>query len=173
MDEQAYGRFAAFFRVRHYEADALGHVNNAAYLHYLEQAAIEHSAAIGLTFERFRELGGLYVVRRHEIDYLRPAAPGDVLQVVTWPIALQASRAIRGYAVYRHPASTDVGANVPNDRFLNVDEEPTGEVVVQAQTIWVWVDPASGRPRRVPNEVYEAFRQANDSVRDEDVNRVN
>ena len=40
-------RFAAYFRVRHYESDALGHVNNAAYLHYLEQAAIEHSTAAG------------------------------------------------------------------------------------------------------------------------------
>ena len=40
-------RFAAYFKVRHYEMDALGHVNNAVYLHYLEQAAIEHSAAAG------------------------------------------------------------------------------------------------------------------------------
>jgi acyl-CoA thioester hydrolase len=40
-------RFAAYFRARHYEADAVGHVNNAAYLHSLEQAAIEHSAAVG------------------------------------------------------------------------------------------------------------------------------
>jgi acyl-CoA thioester hydrolase len=76
-------RFAAYFRVRHYEADALGHVNNAAYLHYLEQAAIEHSAAVGYPLRRYQEMGTLFIVRRHEIDYLRPASPGDVLEVVT------------------------------------------------------------------------------------------
>ena len=55
-------RFAAYFRVRHYEADALGHVNNAPYLHYLEQAAIEHSAAVGYPLERYREMSTLFVV---------------------------------------------------------------------------------------------------------------
>ncbi|MDQ3589443.1 MAG: acyl-CoA thioesterase [Actinomycetota bacterium] len=72
-------RFAAYFRVRHYEADAVGHVNNAAYLHYLEQAAIEHSAAVGYPLGRYREMGTLFIVRRHEVDYLRPVSPGDVL----------------------------------------------------------------------------------------------
>lgn len=158
VDEAEYGRFAAYFRVRHYEADALGHVNNAAYLHYLEQAAIEHSAAVGLTFERFRELGGLYVVRRHEIDYLRTASPGDTLQVVTWPITLQASRAIRAYEIYRHAPVESAGGPVPADGFLGEADQPDGDIVVRAQTVWVWVDPTSGRPRRAPREVYDAFR---------------
>src|SRR5438874_9894812 len=57
-------------RVRHYETDALGHVNNAVYLNYLEQAAIEHAAAMGFGQARLAELGGFFVVRRHEIDYL-------------------------------------------------------------------------------------------------------
>ena len=103
-------RFAAYFRVRHYEADALGHVNNAAYLHYLEQAAIEHSAAVGYPLGRYREMGTLFIVRRHEVDYLRPASPGDVLEVVTWAAEIRGPRAVRSYEVYRHgQAGSDVG----------------------------------------------------------------
>jgi hypothetical protein len=56
-------RFGAYFRVRHYEAHALGHVNNAAYLHYLEQASIEHSAAVGYLLRRYQEMGTLFIVR--------------------------------------------------------------------------------------------------------------
>jgi YbgC/YbaW family acyl-CoA thioester hydrolase len=67
--------------VRHHEADAVGYVNNAAYLHYLEQAAIEHSAAVGYPLGRYREMGTLFIVRRHQIEHLRPASPGDVLEV--------------------------------------------------------------------------------------------
>lgn len=71
-------------RVRYHEMDALGHVNNAVYQHYLEQAAIEHSEYLGLNLDRYRELGGWFIMRRVEIDYLRPAIAGDILEVTTW-----------------------------------------------------------------------------------------
>src|SRR5215217_4437539 len=93
--------FETQLRVRHYEMDALGHVNNAVYLHYLEQAAIDHSAALGYDVARLRALGGLFIARRHEIDYLRPASAGDVLQVVTWAVELKGAQAVRDYAIYR------------------------------------------------------------------------
>jgi len=148
-------RFAAYFKVLHYEADTLGHVNNAAYLHYLEQAAIEHSAAVGFTSERYRELGGAFIVRRHEIDYLLPAAPGDILQVVTWPIELGQVRATRGYEIYRF-LPTGAASAIPADGFLHPTEPPTGDLLVRAQTAWVWAD-ANGRPRRMPPGMAEAF----------------
>src|SRR5215204_7596978 len=110
-------RFAAYFRVRHYEADAIGHVNNAAYLHYLEQAAIEHSAAVGYPLGRYREMGTLFIVRRHEVDYLRPASRGAVLEVITWRTEIRGPMVVRAYEVYRHAhaASDVVTAAVPAD----------------------------------------------------------
>jgi acyl-CoA thioester hydrolase len=56
--------------------DALGHVNNAVYQHYLEQAAIEHSEHLGFNHQKYQELGGVFVMRRVELDYLRPADCG-------------------------------------------------------------------------------------------------
>ena len=152
-------RFAAYFRVRHYEADAVGHVNNAAYLHYLEQPAIEHSAAVGYPLGRYREMGTLFIVRRHEVEYLRPASPGDVLEVVTWAEEIRDPRAVRAYEVYRHgqPAS-DVGTvAVPADGLLPATHVPASEPLVRARTQWVYVELGSGRPLRVPTELIGAF----------------
>jgi acyl-CoA thioester hydrolase len=156
MDGSA-SRFATWFKVRYYEADALGHVNNAAYLHYLEHAAIEHCAALGYPIERFAALGGNFIVRRHEIDYVLPASPGDTLQVVTWPVDFHGARATRAYTIYRHSTATaSAGQAIPPDRLLTPDETPAGDILVRAKTIWVWVDP-TGRPRRVPAELFRVF----------------
>ena len=82
-------------RVRYHELDPLGHVNNAVYLNWLEQAAIEHAEAAGWGAARLAELGGAFVARRHEVDYLRPAVAGDVLRVATWAESLDGARALR------------------------------------------------------------------------------
>ncbi len=123
-------------RVRSYEVDVLGHVNNAVYLNYLEQAATEHAAALGFGEARLTELGGLFVVRRHEIDYLRAAVAGDPLVVTTWPESLRGPRAYRAYEI-RH--------------------EETGHQIVVARTLWAWIDPRSGRPRPIPREILDIF----------------
>lgn len=150
-------RFAAYFKVRHYEMDALGHVNNAVYLHYLEQAAYEHSAAAGFPDERTRELGGIWIVRRHEIEYLRPASAGDVLQVVTWAVEFKGARAYRDYAIFRYEERSGDTHHLPADGFLAPDRELPADPLVRARTLWVWADLVTARPRRIPATLYPAF----------------
>ncbi len=150
-------RFAAYFKVRHYEMDALGHVNNAVYLHYLEQAAYEHSAAAGFSDERTRELGGMWIVRRHEIEYLRPAAAGDVLQVVTWAVEFKGARAVRDYAIHRYEGQSHDPHALPADGFLPPNQPLPADPLVRARTLWVWADLATARPRRIPAALYPAF----------------
>jgi acyl-CoA thioester hydrolase len=153
--------YAVYLKVRHYEMDALGHVNNAVYLNYLEQAAVEHAAALGFTFERLRALGGLFIARRHEIEYLRPATAGDVVQVATWLGEMRGAQAVRDYAisVYRQAADalTHETAAVPADHILPAGAVPDGPLLVRARTVWAWVDSERGRPRRIPAEVLAAF----------------
>ena len=91
--------FILKLRVRHYEMDTLGHVNNAVYQQYLEQAAIEHSEFLGFGLKRCREIGGVFVMRRLEIDYLSPAVSGDILEIKTWAEAMKGSRATRHYEI--------------------------------------------------------------------------
>lgn len=140
--------YGAYFRVRHHEMDVLGHVNNAVYLHYLEQAAIQHSTALGYDTPRLNALGGLFIARRHEIDYLRPAVADDLLHVVTWAAEMTGARALREYAIVRHALLAD--GSIPADRLLTPGSAPVGEIVVRARTVWVWVGAGDGRPRRIP-----------------------
>ena len=150
--------YLAHFRVRFHELDPLGHVNNATYLTYLEQAAIDHAAAGGYDAERLRALGGVFIARRHEIDYLRPARAGDWLRVTTWPVDLHGARAIRAYEIARLTVD-DLAAGPPVDGRHATMTAPVadGDVLVSARTEWAFVDVVSGRPRRIPGEVIAQF----------------
>ena len=136
MDSSTSRRFSTRLRVRHYEMDALGHVNNAVYLHYLEQAAIEHSEHLGMSMARYEELGGVFVMRKLEIEYLSPAVAGDTLEVVTWAEEMSGPRAVRKYEI------TIAG---------------TGRTVARATALWVWIERGTGRPRPIPPVLLAAF----------------
>jgi acyl-CoA thioester hydrolase len=61
------GRFIARCAMRWSDMDAYGHVNNTAYLAYLEQARVS------MFFDRYdSSFAGGTVVKHHEISYLRP-----------------------------------------------------------------------------------------------------
>lgn len=148
-------RFLTHLRVRFHDLDALGHVNNAAYVTYLEQAAIDHAALAGFDMARMRALGGLFIARRHELDFLKPAYERDLLQIETWIDEARGARAIRRYEARRLAA--DGHEPIPPDRLVAADEtELAGESILSGRTDWVYVDPA-GRPRRMPPELLAWF----------------
>lgn len=130
--------FTTYLRVRHYEMDAQGHVNNAVYQHYLEQVAIEHSESLGFGPDRYRQLGGTFVMRRVLIDYLRPAFAGETLALTTWLQEMRGPRAIRRYEIRKQEAA---------------------DLLVTAEALWVWVDQITMRPKAIPNEIAETFGQ--------------
>jgi acyl-CoA thioester hydrolase len=150
--------FTSYVRVRFHEVDSLGHVNNASYLNYLEQAAIDHALLLGLDMERLRALGGVFVARRHAIEFLRPARMGDLLRVTTWLGAARAGRVERHYLIHRAPAATEPvpvqGALIAGDGVI--DRET---LLVAATTEWVFVSEC-GQPRRIPTEIVAGLRAA-------------
>ena len=133
-------QFITQLRVRYHEMDALGHVNNAVYQHYLEPAAVEHSEHLGFNQQHCEDLGGIFVMRRIEIDYLRPAVAGDTLEVTTWLQTVRGPRAIRRYEIRK---------------------QGDDQLLVTAEALWVWVDTKAMRPRVIPRQIVEAFEQAN------------
>lgn len=134
-------KFVTDIRVRHYEMDALGHVNNASYQHYLEDVGIQHSEYLGFSLNRYRELGGYFIMRRVTIDYLRPAVAGDILAITTWLEKLRGTRITRHYEIRKKGES---------------------DLVVTAEVLWVWVDAVTMRPKAIPKEfvtTYEQYQQ--------------
>ncbi len=68
-------------KVRGYHLDLYGHVNNARYLEFLEEARWALLEAGDLDW--FMQQGYALVVSRIDIRYLRPAGMGDVLIIET------------------------------------------------------------------------------------------
>lgn len=64
-------------KVRDYEVDSEGIVNNAVYLHYLEHTRHEFCEWAGLSFREMHSQGIDPVLRRAELKYLRPLGLGD------------------------------------------------------------------------------------------------
>ncbi len=128
--------FTTRLRVRHYEMDSLGHVNNAVYLHYLEQVAFEHSEALGFDLPRYAEIGGVFVLRKLAVEYLRPSVAGDTLELTTWIQEMRGPRAVRRYEVRKLDGP---------------------ELVITAEALWIWVDAATMRPRVMPQVLVDAF----------------
>jgi medium-chain acyl-[acyl-carrier-protein] hydrolase len=71
-DEDAGVATERAFQVRPYELDPNGHVNNAAYVDWLEESIPDQSAARRLP-------------RRYRLEYASAAGPGDHLVASTWP----------------------------------------------------------------------------------------
>jgi acyl-CoA thioester hydrolase len=67
--------------VRFSDLDAMRHVNNAAYLSYLEEARIAYFNDVLGRAKNSLEFGA--VIARIEIDYLQPIVLGDELEIFT------------------------------------------------------------------------------------------
>lgn len=130
-------QFTVRYAVRQYELDVLGHVNNAVYLNWVEQVAIEHVEALGFGRDWSREHGGAWVVREHHVTYHRPVEWGDVVIVTTLPQEIGGARGMRRTEIRR---------------------ESDGVLTTDVLTEWIWVRTSDGRPSRVPAELIAAFR---------------
>ena len=128
--------FSKRFAVPTGAIDVQGHVNNLAYVGWMQDVAIEHSAAVGWPMRRYLELGAGWVVRSHFIEYLRPAFADERVSAHTWVPRFDQRSTPRRYLFLRDA-----------DR----------SVLASAETSWVFVDLASGRRRPIPAELLEAF----------------
>jgi acyl-CoA thioester hydrolase len=124
------------FRVRNYECDGYGHVSNANYLRYMQEAATDASAAAGYDIERYNTMGQYWLIRDTDIQYLAPLTYGDSVEVKTWVLDFRKVRSRRAYEM----------RNVA-----------TGEMVAKAITDWAYLDAGTGRPAAIPQEMTEAF----------------
>jgi acyl-CoA thioester hydrolase len=121
------------------DIDAQGRANNVAFVRWMNLAAIAHSHHLGFDHARFEQLGAMFVVRRHEIDYRLPAFAGDDLELRTWPTLMRAATAERAHEIVR---------------------TADGALIARGRNVWAYVDVVSGRPVRMPAEVLDAFDPA-------------
>src|SRR5512143_3008565 len=110
--------------------DENGHVNNVAYVQWMQDVAIEHYAAIG-GVNPMQLLGATWVVREHRIEYQLSAFAGEEIQIRTWVENVRCVRSLRKYEFVR---------------------KSDGKTLVKGETDWVFVDVKTGRPIAIPEE---------------------
>jgi acyl-CoA thioester hydrolase len=126
------------FRVRSYECDAYGHVNQANYLRYMQEAAFEASAAAGYDMAQYDAMDRFWLIRETEIEYRHPLRYGDSVQVKTWVADFRQIRSRRAY-----------------EFTLAASEQQ----VASATTDWVFLQRSTGRPAPIPPEMKAVFFQ--------------
>ena len=125
------------FVVRFSDCDPLGHVNNASYSTYLEQARIElWRRQAGIELRRAApgaaNRGEGFILARTEVDFRSQAHDGDVLET-----RLSLERFGRTSVTYAY----------------EIVDASTGRLVVSARTVQVWYDYDRGRPVPLTEEV--------------------
>ena len=106
------------------------------YARLLEEAATLASAEAGYSTAWYARENTAWVIRRSCIDCAAALAPATEVEVVTWVADFRRVRSRREYEVY---ASSGTAA------------------ALTAHTDWVYVNRASGHPRRVPDPMMRAF----------------
>jgi acyl-CoA thioester hydrolase len=118
------------------DIDELGHASNLTYLRWVVEAAVSHTTHLGLGPLDYRKRGQSFVVRRHTIDYLRPALAGDRVIVETCVVSLRTAS---------------------SERETVIVHAETGARLVEATSLWAFVDLEAGRPVRIPPDVRAIF----------------
>lgn len=126
-------------RVRTYEVDRQGIVNNAVYLYWLEHARVEYFRALGLPMERQTFITKhRFVVAHIEIDYLAAAHFDEEYEVLTRIASVGRSSLGFEQLLRRLPECTLLAA---------------------ARTVMVHVNPATHRPERIQDAYRALIRQ--------------
>lgn len=111
------------------DTDALGHVNNAHYLSFLESARVAYIEKV----MGWRDVKDYKVIiARIEIDYKSPAYHYETMKVGLRVEKLGGSSIVMDY---------------------RMEDKATGRLVVQAKSVMVCFDYGLGRPVRIPEEM--------------------
>ncbi len=122
-------------KVRSYECDAYRHVNNAAYLNYLEFARQEALEQKGFDLVTLQNRGMQVVIYQIQIQFLKPLQTGDAIEIRT---QLADNRKVSGTF------------------YQEIVRLADGVLAARALVTWVFTN-TRGKPIPIPPEVIAAF----------------
>ncbi|RMA66212.1 acyl-CoA thioesterase [Ulvibacter antarcticus] len=126
-------KFTQQFQVPASAIDERGHVNNLVYLQWCLDIAEAHWKS--KTSEALREKYVWYVLS-HNIQYRASAFEKEELRIETWVTETEGVKSKRHYRITR---TTD------------------NKTLVEAETLWCFLDAKSLRPTKIPEEILTLF----------------
>lgn len=124
-----------FLRVRYGETDKMGYCYYGNYAEFLEVGRVEALRSKGITYRELEESGIMLPVTEFQIKYLAPAKYDDLLKIVTRISKLSGTRLYFDYEIY-------------NEENIKL---------VQAETILVFVNTSTMKPRHAPEIFLNIF----------------
>jgi len=124
--------FSHSFSVFAEDIDEQGHVNNVAYVKWIQDVAVAHWFSATTELERDKYV---WMVTRHEIDYKKQAFENEEVIVTTW-----------------------VGepTRISWERFTEITRGE--DLLVKARSVWCLIDRETLKPTRITNELKELFQ---------------
>ncbi len=116
-------------KVRSYECDSYGHVNNAVYVNYLEVGRMEFLHGIGFDYNGIIDAGYFLFVSHIDIRYKASAHLDDILTI--------------------EAENVEMGA--VSGKFQQCIKKEDGTVCAEAEVTWACVT-KDGRPSRIPKD---------------------
>lgn len=114
------------------DIDEQGHVNNVAYLRFVQNVAVAHWLAASTEEQREKFT---WFVTRHEIDYKKPAFENEEITLLTW---------------------VGEAKTATCERFTEIRRGET--LLVEARSVWCLIDRETSRPARLTSELKELFQ---------------
>jgi acyl-CoA thioester hydrolase len=137
MSESGYS-FTTDIRVRYAETDAMKVVYHGNYLTYFEEARTNLFRSMGVVYSEIEKVGFYLVVLEASAQYRRSAVYDDVLHVKATLRELPAMKLTISYGITRGDST---------------------EVLVTGQTVHAFVNAATGRPVRPPQEYLNIMKR--------------
>lgn len=113
-------------RVRHREADRNGRLKLLSWFDFLQEAAANHAARLGVGLNALTERGQLWVLSRLKLEIRRSPQIGEELTVETYPSGVNRLFFTREFQVF----------------------DKSGEVIARASSAWLLLSAAKLRPLR-------------------------
>ena len=113
--------YSKTFTIPRSAIDENRHVNNVAYVQWMQDIAVEHYAFLGGTEAQGND--ATWFVREHRVEYLAPAFACEEIELRTWVENIRRVRSLRKYEFIRKS----------DDKLL-----------VKGETDWVFVDIKTG-----------------------------
>lgn len=120
------------FKVKQKDIDELNHVNNVVYLQWVNNISEQHWNLLATEEIKNKYL---WVVLRHELDYLNQAFLGDEITLLTWVGESIGVKSVRHVQVYKGKT-----------------------ILLKARSTWCLLEQKTLRPTRIKEDILSLLR---------------
>ncbi|OLN28872.1 acyl-[acyl-carrier-protein] thioesterase [Desulfosporosinus metallidurans] len=128
-------KFRIEFEVHYHEVNPLEEATPLTMLHYLEDAAIAHSEAVGYGVGRLKTEQRAWILNRWNLQIERYPIYGEKVIIETWPSNFERFYATREFIIRNHKQ----------------------EIIGRATSLWIFINTQTKRPLRIGLEFRDAY----------------